>query len=133
MDEALGLGERIAQAMQPRDAEAQLLAVMRLMAEYQPRIHRVAMALLRLGGTDDQVRAALEDRMEHRRRGLRGVLADLSDGGRLRADWSLEEAVDVLWEAGAPSSFEHLVVERGWSSERYGDWLQWLARSLLNY
>jgi len=44
----------------------------------------------------------------------------------------VEEARDVLWTLNAHSVHDLLVVERGWSPERYRDWLaDTLARALL--
>ena len=106
-------------------------ATLALTADYQAEIHGVSMALVRLSESDEDVRAALEDRMRRRRRGLGALVERLAKEGRLYKEWSNAEVVDALWEAGAPSSYQHLVVERGWKPVRYRDWLIWLARSFL--
>jgi len=131
IDRKLGLMERIEAALRPPDPVEQLESVLGLTATYQPEIHGVAMALVRLADTDEDVRRALEDRMELRRKGLESIVRRIAKDGRLVEGWSVGEVVDALWEGGAPSSYQHLVVERGWSPERHRDLLIRLARSFI--
>jgi AcrR family transcriptional regulator len=131
MDEALGLGERIAEIRKIEDPVDALEASLRLTATYQPRIHGVGMALARLAPTDADARAAFDDRMNARREGLLAVTRLLQRAGLLVADWSAPKVADILWEAGAPSSYEHLVVERGWTPKDFERWLVHLGRSFI--
>src|SRR5262245_6047035 len=82
IDQKLGLGERIGAALAKEDPVEQLEATLELTATYQPEIHGVAMALVRLSDTDEDVRAALEDRMQHRRRGLEAIIKRIAAEGR---------------------------------------------------
>jgi AcrR family transcriptional regulator len=59
--------------------------------------------------------------------GMRILAANLSEGGHLRADVSLDEAQDVLWAYTSPELYQLIVLIRGWSAARYRDWI---ARSL---
>jgi AcrR family transcriptional regulator len=131
VDEKLGLMERLRIALATDSPVEQLESVLRMTADYEPEIHGVAMALSRLADADADVRAAFNDRMEHRRRGLVQIIKRLSGAGLLREEWSVGEMTDALFEASAPSSYQILVVEQGWKSQRFGDWLVWLARSFL--
>ncbi len=131
IDETFGLQERIAEALSGASPVERLEATLRLMARYNGEIHAIAMAFARQAHDDPDLRAAFEDRMARRRAALRGLLEPLAREGRLRSGWSLEEATDLLWELSAPSSYEHLVVERDWPPERFSDWLLWSARALL--
>lgn len=131
IDEKLGLGARLGAALSADDPVDQLEATLALTATYQPEIQGVAMALVRLSAIDEEVRAALEDRMQRRRAGLESIVVRIAKQGRLREEWSSREVVDALWEAGSPSSFQHLVLERGWTPARHKDWLVWLARAFL--
>jgi AcrR family transcriptional regulator len=47
----------------------------------------------------------------------------LLDTGQLRADIDLDEVRDVLWNYIAVDHYERLVLDRGWSVERYAAWL----------
>lgn len=89
------------------------------------------MALATLAATDADARAAFEDRMARRRGGLLEGLRAVKRQGRLARGWKVEQVADALWEAGAPSSYQHLVVERGWSGEAFERWLLHLGRSFL--
>lgn len=131
IDEKLGLGEHIRATQALEDPVEQLHATLRMTASYEPKIHGVAMALFRLGATDADVRAAIDDRMQHRRQGILQIVKRLSSAGLLRAEWSAGEVADALWEASTPFSFETLVVERGWKPARFAEWLVWLSRSFL--
>ncbi|MBC7174445.1 MAG: TetR/AcrR family transcriptional regulator [Polyangiaceae bacterium] len=132
IDQQTGLQERIRAVQQTDDPIELLKRTLGLMATYQSEIHGVAMALVHLAEHDEDVRAALEDRMQRRRQGLAAIVKRLAAAGFLRKGWSQKEIVDVLWEAGAPSSYQHLVVERGWKPGRYRDWLIWIAMSFVN-
>lgn len=47
----------------------------------------------------------------------------LVDSGQLRAGVDVDEVRDVLWNYLAIDTFERLVLIRGWSLERYAEWL----------
>ena len=131
IDEKLGLHQQIRATQALADPVEQLEATLRMTASYEPKIHGVAMALFRLAAADADVRAAIDDRMQHRRRGIAQIVKRLSSTSRLREEWSVGEIADALWEASAPYSYEALVVERDWKPARFAEWLVWLARSFL--
>jgi AcrR family transcriptional regulator len=131
MDEVLELNARLAELRAITDPVAAFEQTLRLMATFEPRIHGVAMALVRLAPTDPDAAAALEDRLKQRLRGLNEVLRAVEAQGKLSSDWTAKQAADALWQAGHPSSYELLVVERGWSVKAYERWLVHLGRSFL--
>jgi len=47
----------------------------------------------------------------------------LMDKGALRDGMDRETAIDVLWVLMAPHLYHQLVTDRGWTKEKYGDWL----------
>jgi AcrR family transcriptional regulator len=131
VDEKLGLPERLRVAHDTDDPVQQLENVLRMVAGYEPEVHGVAMALLRLADADEEMRAAFEDRMQRRRQGIAAIVKRVSGAGLLREEWSVGEVSDVLFEVSAPSSYQILVVEQGWKPARFGDWLVWQGRSFL--
>lgn len=131
MDESLGLLARIAEIKRCPDPVLALEKTLSLAAHYQPRIHGVAMALATLALTDADARSAFEDRMDVRRKGYVEVVRALKREGRLARGWSVEHVADALWEASAPSSYHHLVVERGWSVDAFERWLVHVGRSFI--
>lgn len=131
MDETLGLFDQIAEIKACADPVVALEKLLRLAARYQPKIHGVAIALATLATTDAEAHAAFEDRMRVRREGFVEIVRAVKRRGRLMRGWSVEHVADVLWEVSAPSSFQHLVVERGWSVDAFEKWLVHLGRSFL--
>jgi hypothetical protein len=47
----------------------------------------------------------------------------LARAGHVRGDLSVEAVGEILWTYSAPQLYELLVVIRGWSLPRYGDFL----------
>lgn len=107
-----------------------------LYAATQPGIHRRAGPLLRAlrdaAGTDKELRK-LWDEMEAWRLDGQGRLAGmLAERGTLRHGLSVEAARDVIWTLCSLAVHDLLVLERGWSYERYEAWLaEALVRELL--
>jgi TetR/AcrR family transcriptional regulator, regulator of autoinduction and epiphytic fitness len=109
---------------------------LQLYAATQPGIHARAGPLLRVligaAATDPDL-AKLWTQLEDERLNGMGRFAQLlADRGVLRPDLSVEEARDLLWTLNALAVHDLLVLQRGWSPERYRDWLaDVLARELL--
>ena len=93
----------------------------------QPGIHRRSGPLLRAlrGSVDtDPELAALWDEMEAwRLHGQGRFVTMLADRGSLRPGLDPDEARDIVWTLCSLMVHDSLVVERGWSSERYQAWL----------
>lgn len=69
---------------------------------------------------DDPVAAQMWNaRLTSRRAGMDVVFARLASDGRLRPGISVEEAAEVAWAIASPHQYEYLVIERGWTAERY--------------
>jgi AcrR family transcriptional regulator len=102
-----------------------------LYAATQPGVHRRAGPLLRalVGGmaTDPELRTLWDEMEAWRLDGQGRFVAMLAERRRLRPGLSLEEGRDIVWTLCSLGVHDLLVVERGWSSERY---LEWLTRAL---
>lgn len=61
---------------------------------------------------------------ERRARNMRALAGDLIGTGAVRADLSLDEVADVIWTMNSAEYYAMLVFDRGWSPERFRDWLQ---------
>ena len=60
------------------------------------------------------------------------MIISLRDAGRLRAELDYTTARDIFWTLTGRDIYRMLVRERGWSSQKYQDWLaDTLVRSLL--
>ena len=92
----------------------------------QPGIHRRAGPLLRAlrdGMASDRELRAVWDEMEAWRLDGQGrFVAMLADKGALRRGLSVEQARDVVWTL-CSLAVHDLLVDRGWTAERYQEWL----------
>ncbi len=94
-----------------------------LTTEVAPRIAPLLLLLATAAETDSalsQLRADLDNarlsRMAQVARTLRGKT-------RLRAGRSVDQAADILWAYSSADLYRLLVLERGWSAERYGEFV----------
>jgi AcrR family transcriptional regulator len=81
------------------------------------RVHDLAIVLSSAAVSDAGAAAAVRDRMEVKRAGLRAALTRVASEGRLNSAWELEQAVDMLALLASLESYQQLVVERGWTTE----------------
>ena len=124
--------DAVKQALSARDPETRL----RLAARIPRQIHDAQSAtfdLLRGAG----VVAPQLARLEQQREGLRyerqeRMIISLRNAGRLRPDMGYRAARDIFWMLTGRDVYRMLVRERGWSSQKYQDWLaDTLVRLLL--
>jgi AcrR family transcriptional regulator len=131
MDEVNDLASQIAEIRACPDPVKAVEIALSMAANYEAKIHAVTLALTRLAPTDPDAAAAIEDRMKLRRGGMMGLLKTLEELGKLTPDWTVKQINDALWEATMPSTYEHLVVERGWSVKAFERYLHHLAHSFM--
>jgi AcrR family transcriptional regulator len=98
-----------------------------LYAATQPGIHRRAgplLSALRDAQASDRELARLWAELEAwRYEGQGRFVAQLAERGGLRGDRSLDEAKDLVWTLCSLAVHDLLVLERGWTAERYEAWL----------
>jgi TetR/AcrR family transcriptional regulator, regulator of autoinduction and epiphytic fitness len=74
-------------------------------------------------GVDAGVRALAEEGREQRLTGMRELAGQLAGRGALPPDMTIEEAADILWLFNDGRVYHRLVLERGWSEQRFEQWL----------
>jgi len=82
------------------------------------------MEILRSAAPTDPDIAMLWDRIQtdfHANQ--RAIVESLDDKGALRPDLDVEGAADILWTLNHPNVWQLLVGERGWTADRFEDWL----------
>lgn len=98
-----------------------------LYAATQPGIHRRSGPLLRAlrdaQSADEDLGALWNEMEEWRLRGQGRMVGHLAERGALREGLPVEDARDITWTLCSLAVHDLLVVERGWSSEKYSDWL----------
>jgi AcrR family transcriptional regulator len=89
--------------------------------------------MMRSAGAIDPEIASLRGNIQGERfRNMTTLVRWLRANGPLRRERSVEEAAAIVWTLTSPEVHRLLRVDRGWSSERFRDWLgDTLARTLL--
>jgi AcrR family transcriptional regulator len=81
---------------------------------------------------DSDISALRANIQEERFRSMTTLVRWLRANGPLRGERTVEEAAAIVWTLTSPEVHRLLRVERGWSSERFRDWLRdTLTRTLL--
>jgi len=83
-------------------------------------------------GIDPEISALRGNIQEERFRNMTTLVRWLRANGPLRHERSVEEAAAIVWTLTSPEVHRLFRVDRGWSSDRFRDWLgDTLARTLL--
>ncbi|MBI4319771.1 MAG: hypothetical protein HY675_14880 [Chloroflexi bacterium] len=69
--------------------------------------------------SDPPAEAAWQDRMRFRRDFSRQLAQWLGCDGLLAEGWDVEEAADFITALLSPRTYEYLIIERGWPTERF--------------
>jgi AcrR family transcriptional regulator len=132
IDEVLGCEEKMRRARDAVSATGALETYVEAWGNYIPGIYGLAKALLAVRDTDEAAAAAWEDRMAVLYSICRFVIERLHGEGILSPDWTVEEATDFFWATISIRTWEHLMIDRGWTQEQYIWRLQMaLKRTLL--
>jgi AcrR family transcriptional regulator len=102
----------------PREA---LEALVRTWCRYLPEIMPVPLELEAALIAGEDGAAAWRDRMGELHLAFRFATGRLDAAGELAPGWTAEAAGDWAWAQVQPSSWLHLVGERGWSERDYVD------------
>lgn len=96
------------------------------------RTGALLLVLRTAASTDAGAADVWEQLQKERLTGMTFFARHLGEAGHLRSAVSVDEARDVLWAHTAVDLWNLLVVQRGWSSRRYAEWLtQQLVAALL--
>ena len=88
--------------------------------------------MLSAAAIDPEIATLRANIQEERFRNMTTLVRWLRSNGPLRGERSVEQAAAVVWTLTSPEVHRLLRVERGWSSERFRDWLgDTLGRTLL--
>jgi AcrR family transcriptional regulator len=101
-------------------------------ADYVPRVHRLAQALLAARAADPAAAAAWADRMDFLRAGCRQMVCRLHHEGVLARGLDIERGVDLMQAIASIQLRDVLVDDLGWTGDEYRDHLtRLLSRALL--
>jgi AcrR family transcriptional regulator len=89
----------------------------------QGRLAPLFVALRAAASTNPELAQLGREISERRARNMRDLADDLARTGELRADVGREEIADVIWAMNSSEYYALLVLERGWTPERFQRWL----------
>jgi AcrR family transcriptional regulator len=94
---------------------------------------RRKLLVVRAAAASDPAAAEVWQQLQAERlTGMTAFAAHLAEGGHLRPGVSAEEARDVLWTHNSVELWDLLVNQRGWTDDRFGQWVaHQLAAALL--
>lgn len=95
-----------------------------MVTEVIPRIQPLTAAIHVAVESEPEIAAQLEKANRESLVGATALVRHLHSLGGLRSDFTLAEAADVCWAFMDPHLMRLLVQERGWTTERYAEWLR---------
>lgn len=102
------------------------------LAESAPRSVPVQLLVRDAAASDAGAARVWQQLVAERLEGMTVFAGILHDAGHLRPGVSIDDARDVLWTHNSAEIYDLLVVQRGWTPERYGRWVaDALAAALL--
>lgn len=119
LDDVYGLDEKVKRFREAQTGIEVLEAFIEFWGNYIPKIYGVAKALMAIRETDEAAAAAWRDRMESVRSGCRRTIETIEHEGLLSPDWTVDEAVDLMWTMLSIENWERLMVDCGWTQHDY--------------
>jgi AcrR family transcriptional regulator len=119
LDDQLDTDARLAPSRAAQTGLDRLTAFVAAWGAYIPEIHGVAKALIAMSDTDSAAAAAWDKRMQDMREGCEAAIIALEADGTLAADFTVDEATDVLWTLLSVANWEQNTITSGWSQEKY--------------
>lgn len=120
-DEKYGLEEALAPVRDATNGVELLDNVATFLASFNPRIYPVVRMADALRITVPELDEAWRDRLANRRAGSREVAKRLKDSGELSPEWTVAAAGDWVTSVSSAQRWAELVVDLGWSRQRFTD------------
>jgi AcrR family transcriptional regulator len=127
VDEVRGLAANRAAIAAAASARAAVAAMVALQAGDNPALWPVVRLFDSLRHGDPAVDRAWQDQLANGLRGCRGIAERFKIEGALAPHLSLDTAADLLWTLTSLRMWQDLVMERGWTAERYRTHVTYLA------
>jgi hypothetical protein len=93
-------------------------------AQVNARVAPLYGILVSAAGTDPEAAAQLDELTRQRQQGQRAIARSLARAGSLRPGLRERDAADLVHALLSPELYRLLVVDRGWSPDRYARWLE---------
>jgi AcrR family transcriptional regulator len=126
--------ERRSDAIQQRETDPRKIikAWGAFVAELAPRASPILLLIRDAAVTDLEVRKLQNELDADRLKRMTDNARHLRDGGHLRRGITVAQTADILWTYSSPELYELLVLRRGWTPKRYGEFVaEAMAAALL--
>ncbi len=125
-DEDVPMADRpqVRSALDERDPTGQLAGFVAIAVQVNERVGPLYRILVSAAGTDPDAAAQLEELAQQRQRGQRSLARALSRAGALRPELRERDAADLIHAFLSPELYRLLVLDRGWTPDRYARWLE---------
>jgi AcrR family transcriptional regulator len=130
-DEAVPLADRpsVRSLSAVEDPRNQVAGFVAIAAQVNARTASIYRILVSAAASDPDAAALLDELTHQRQEGQGGLARSLARAGVLRPKLRERDAGDIIHALMSPEVYRLLVVDRGWSSQRYQ---QWLTETLLD-
>lgn len=115
--------EKVRAPLADPDPKNQLTGFVAVASEVNSRAAPIYRVLVGAASSDPDVAELLDDLNRQRRTGQGQVVRSLARAGALRPGLRQRDAADVVYTLMSPEVYRLLVLDRGWSPQRYQRWL----------
>jgi len=124
-DQAVAMADRpqVRALLSEEDPENQLAGFAALLREIMARVGPVHRILTDAARSDEDAALLLAEITRQRHEGQRRIARSLARSGALRPGLRERDAADIIHALASPEVYGLLVLDRGWSGQRYEKWL----------
>ncbi|MBO0729556.1 MAG: helix-turn-helix transcriptional regulator [Acidimicrobiaceae bacterium] len=124
-DETVAMEDRpqVRALLADRDPKNQLAGFAALLRELMARVAPVHRLLADAARSDEEAASLLDELGQQRHTGQQQIARSVARSGALRPGLRERDAADIIHALASPEVYGLLVLDRGWSSERYEAWL----------
>jgi AcrR family transcriptional regulator len=132
-DEAVAMLDRprVGALISDQDPRRQLAGFAALLRDLLARTAPVHRILADAARSDEDAAALLADVARQRQEGQHRIARSVARSGALRAGLRERDAADIIYALASPEVYGLLVLDRGWTGERYEKWLTAILTSQL--
>jgi AcrR family transcriptional regulator len=125
-DQTVAMADRpqVRALISDEDAKNQLAGFAALLREIMARVGPVHRILADAARSDQDAASLLAEMARQRHEGQRRIARSLARSGALRPGIRERDAADIVHALASPEVYGLLVSDRGWSGERYENWLR---------
>ena len=119
MDQFFNMDDRLAASRAATSGKERLPLYIEAWGDYIPEVYGVIRAFFAMQETDEEIKAAWNDRLSAIRHGCEAAIRALKKDGHLNEDYTTKQATDILWTLLSVRNWEHLRYDCGWSQKTY--------------